>query len=508
MPGGPGGLGVPSAVPTDADRMAVEPSGGPSFTAVVVRGWRRLLAPVRRWSPEWRDAALYGISGLFALLTATVAGISLYRQWALIAVGPYLAGGAFMAVIAHRRRSRDGESPATSRRYRIARITACAVVFIGATIVPLTMEVIWRAEGPVAEHVQPEVIVVQRAGAAAAAGHNPYRVIDKNGHILIHQDAVPEYELYYPYLPGMVVFGFSSSDSKVEAQLTDARIQFLFFTILVGGFALSRLKAPRDTRARALQVLAVLPTAALPLATGGDDMPVVALMLLGLVALQRRRPVLAGLALGAASSLKFTAWPLAFLALWAAQDLYRSRAIGRYLLGFVVIAGPVVAPFALRNPSAFVDNVIRFPLGLAGVASPAASPLPGHLLISALPGVHRPYVIAVAIIGAALLLWRLKIKPPKTAADVSELAGWVMLIALLLAPATRVGYLLYPANLFVWAYVLRRSTAPVDLAPRPPGSQWARLRGQVPGSGTSNRRNVNGVTPAEVVGETTTPASQ
>ena len=74
-------------------------------------------------------------------------------------------------------------------------------------------------------------------------------------------------------------------------------------------------------------------------------MPVVALMLLGLVALQRRRPLLAGLALGAASSLKFTAWPLAFLALWAAQDLYRSRALGRYILGFAVIAVPVVASY-------------------------------------------------------------------------------------------------------------------------------------------------------------------
>jgi hypothetical protein len=303
-----------------------------------------------------------------------------------------------------------------------------------------------------------------------------------------------------------VLFGFSS-ESNVEAQLTDARLQFLIFTILVGGFALSRLKAPRDTRARALQVLTVLPTAALPLATGGDDMPVIALMLLGLVALQRRRPVLAGLALGAASSLKFTAWPVAFLALWAARDLYRDRAIGRYLLGFAVIAGPVVAPFALQNPSAFVDNVIRFPLGLAGVASPAASPLPGHLLISALPGVHRPYVVAVAIIGALALLWRLRDKPPRTAADVSELTGWVMLIALLLAPATRVGYLLYPANLFVWAYVLRRATAPVDLAPRSPGTSQTRRFGQVL-SWTWNSRRVNGVTPADVVGETTTPASQ
>ncbi|HEX4245970.1 MAG TPA: hypothetical protein VHY77_10410, partial [Acidimicrobiales bacterium] len=65
---------------------------GRSVAGGVVRAWRRALAPVRRWSPEWRDAALYGISGLFALVTATLAGIPLYRQWGLMAFGPYLAG--------------------------------------------------------------------------------------------------------------------------------------------------------------------------------------------------------------------------------------------------------------------------------------------------------------------------------------------------------------------------------------------------------------------------------
>ena len=103
------------------------------------------------------------------------------------------------------------------------------------------------------------------------------------------------------------------------------------FTVVVALFALSRLRPPTDARFRAFQVLTVLPTAALPLATGGDDMPVVALMLLGLVALQRRRPVLAGLALGAASSLKFTAWPLVVLAPVVVADRHRRRALGRYV---------------------------------------------------------------------------------------------------------------------------------------------------------------------------------
>ena len=296
----------------------------------------------------------------------------------------------------------------------------------------------------------------------------------------------------------MVVFGFSTG-SKVEARLTDARIQFLLFTALIALLALSRLRPPTDARVRALEVLTVLPTAALPLATGGDDMPVVALMLLGLVALKRRRPVLAGLAMGAASSLKFTAWPLALFALWAVSDTRSRRAMGRYALGVLVVMGPVVLPVALRNPSAFVDNVIRFPLGLAGVSSPAASALPGHILVAALPGVHRIYVAVVVVVGGAALLWRLWRRPPRNAAQVASLSGWVMLIAILLAPATRVGYLLYPINLFVWAWMLRQADDPVAL----PSAGADQLS-----SGSSNSSSENVVVPAEVVGDTVAPTSQ
>jgi hypothetical protein len=323
-------------------------------------------------------------------------------------------------------------------------------------------------------------------------------VVDRNGHILIHEHTEPIYELYYPYLPGMVVFGFSSG-SRVEARLTDARIQFLVFTAVVGLLALSRLRPPTDARVRALQVLTVLPTAALPLATGGDDMPVVALMLLGLVGLQRRRPLLAGLALGAASSLKFTAWPLALLALWVASDRDHRRARGWYALGVIAVMGPVVLPVALSNPSAFIDNVVRFPLGLAGVSSPAASALPGHILVAALPSVHRTYVVAIVVLGGGLLVWRLWRRPPASAAEVSSLAGWVMLIAILLAPATRVGYLLYPINLFVWAWMLRQADDPDP--PRPDRT------GQL-SSGSSSNSSENVVDPVDVVGETVAPTSQ
>jgi len=284
-------------VPTDRLRThRSEPSTGDTRWGRLPPWARRALEVGQGLSPQWRDALLYACSAMFAGVTGLAVGISLYRQWGQMAFGPYLAATVLMVVVA--RRTGRGQP---GRGWQAARVVAFLIVLFGATVVPLAIEVVWRSEGNPALHVQPEVVVVEQAGARAAHGNDPYREVDRNGHILIHQKAEPVYELYYPYLPGMVVFGLSSTDnhSAAGARLTDARIQFLVFTLFVTLLALSRLRPPTDARFRSFQVLSVLPTAALPLATGGDDMPVVALMLLGLAALQRRRPVLAGLALGA-----------------------------------------------------------------------------------------------------------------------------------------------------------------------------------------------------------------
>ena len=468
---------------------------------------RTVVAWLRHLTADERDAFLYGMSAVFAGVTAVAMSIPLYRQWGQLAVGPYVVGTIWMVVVSRRRAAAaraSADGVANGRVWKAARLVAFLIVLLGATEVPLALEVVWASEGNAALHVQPEVLVVERAGVRAAHGQDPYQVVDRNGHILIRQSAIPVYELYYPYLPGMVVFGFSSG-SKVEARLTDARLQFLVFTVLVSLVALSRMRPSTDARTRAFQALTALPTAALPLATGGDDMPVVALMLLGLVALQRRRPVLAGLALGAASTLKFPAWPVVLLALFAATDRQRRRAVGRYALAVAFLVVPVVFPVALHNPSAFIDNVVRFPLGLAGVASPAASALPGHILVSLVPAIRRPYVIVIGVLGLAFLARYLVRHPPRDATGVARVTGWVMLVAILLAPATRVGYLLYPINLFLWAWMFRCSDDPAVVEDGPPGD--GSDAGQLP-SGVSKTSIEYGVEPVGVVGETTTPTSQ
>ena len=105
-------------------------------------------------------------------------------------------------------------------------------------------------------------------------------------------------------------------------------------------------------------------------------------------------------------------------------------------------------------------------------------------------------------------------EPPRNAAEVATVTGWVMLIAILLAPATRVGYLLYPINLFVWAWMLRgptirptsgrhRGDGPADGVVRRDPARVVSCR-----RGVSNSSTEYGVDPVEVVGETTTPTSQ
>lgn len=418
---------------------------------------RRAASGVAHWPPAGGDAALYAGSAVFALLTIGLSENGLYRQWAELAVGPYLLGAGLSLALAAR--SRRAGPP---RGWGVPRIAVLLVVLVGATLLPLGLEVDWRSQGNPNAHVQPEVVVVEHAGRRAAHGKDPYQVVVRHGHAVVSTPGEPEYENFFPYGPVMSAFGLPAS-TKAPIRLTDARIFFSLFTLIVTAVSLSVLRGPREPRIRALQLLTVLPTAALPLATGGDDMPVVAFLLLAMVLAQRRRPVASGVVLGLVTAMKFTAWPLVALAPFAARDRAGRRRPGLMALGIGVVLLPSVLPFVVNNADAFFQNVVLYPLGLAGVASPAASPFPGHLLVSAVPSLHKVLPLVVVVVGGALLLRHLRRHPPGSPAAVCALAGWVMTAAILLAPATRVGYLLYPVNYFVWSFMFRRvdETAPV-----------------------------------------------
>jgi hypothetical protein len=318
--------------------------------------------------------------------------------------------------------------------------------------------------------VQPETLVVQQAGCDLAHGKPLYRNIDGHHERITAPPGQPAYDVYDPYLPLMSVFGLPCN-STAPRRLTDARVTFSLITILVVVAALALCRGPTGPRVLTLQAMTVFPTAALPLATGGDDVPIAALLLLGLVLLQRRRPLAAGIILGIAASMKITAWPVAFLAVLVATDMSGRR--GRrpslfYLGGLAAVMAPSILPTYIGNPSAFIDNVVRFPLGLAGITSPASSPLLGHAIVSWFPHIHRLFTVGVAGVGGLILLMVLIRHTPRSTGDLSRLLGWVMVVAIVVAPATRIGYLLYPVDFFVFAWLLRsedRASPPVPPVP-------------------------------------------
>ena len=111
---------------------------------------------------------------------------------------------------------------------------------------------------------------------------------------------------------------------------------------------------------------------------------------------------------------------------------------------------------------AFVLNAIRFPLGLTKVKSPAASPLIGQELVSLFPS-HKALAVALlGLVGAALVGYGLRRWPPSSPQGAAGFTGLAMLLATLLAPATRFGYLIYPLDLLTCSVLFAPVVLPAE----------------------------------------------
>ncbi len=449
------------------------------MTALTITDWgnrclavaRHALNRVRRIAPVNGDALLYGASALFALATIYTSTNGLYQVWGRMALAPFAFGALaslFLALWLRRARHRQlghGLTVLQHRRAWAARIGIAVCVFVGALAVPLSMEIMWRFDGTTGSHLQPEVTAVEVGGQQLARGQDPYHKIVTDHHpVRYHAPGEPDTPGFLPYLPLMAVLGIPS-DIWPNNGLSDARIFFCLTTLAVAAVALYLCRADGRRKIRALQALIILPLAALPLATGGDDIPVVAFLLLAMVLAQRRRPFTSGVVLGIASAMKFTAWPLAVLALFAARNRKGERKPLTMLAGLLVVAIPTIFPFALQGPIALIDDVVLFPLGLSAIPSTAASALPGHDLVHAFPALSRVLPLSVGLILGLVLAWYLYRRTPGTVSQVCNVAGVVMCALILLAPNPRVGYLLYPINFFVWAYLLAPRPEDVELLP-------------------------------------------
>ncbi len=99
------------------------------------------------------DAALYGVSALFAVATAMAGQIAVFREWGRVAAWAYGAGA--LAAL--------GVAAGSRRRPGWARTAVAAAVLTGALFLPFVSAVAARASGPGWSHVQSETVVTEEA---------------------------------------------------------------------------------------------------------------------------------------------------------------------------------------------------------------------------------------------------------------------------------------------------------------------------------------------------------
>ncbi|MFJ9949271.1 glycosyltransferase 87 family protein [Kitasatospora sp. NPDC091207] len=347
------------------------------------------------------------------------------RLWGAVAAPAYALAGLLCLILPRRTAAR----------------AAAGAAVLGAVLVPLALLALQGRH-------QSEVMVVERSAHLLLTTGSPY---------LPHPVVVTDYN---PYLPAMTLFGMPRAlvghGNPVAQVVGDARIWFAL-TFLACLLASWRLLRPSRDRAPVLPlaVLTASPLIALALVVGGVDLPLIGVCCLAMALAERDRTIAAGLVLALACTLKWTAWPalpVAVLLLWR---LYGRRPAARAGLTALGVGVLVILPSALVRADALREQVVRFPLGLTAIQTPAGSPLPGKVLAGFGPTGHTVSLALMTVGGLGVAIWLLA-RPPVSAIAAADLLAAGLAIAFMLAPAGRFGYLALPAVLVIWPRLAAR----------------------------------------------------
>jgi hypothetical protein len=414
--------------------------GGPAYPA----GLARYAGPLVTLG--------YAAFSVFGLAVALVSTEPIHRLWGGCAAAGY--GGAALASLA----------PARLMPDRRRRDIALAAAASGALAVPLC----WLAA---TGRGMPEVAVVARSARLLLAQGRPYQSAARLG---------ADVYGYNPYLPGMTLFGLPRALFG-GGLVTDPRLWDGMAFVAAYAAALRIAGAGVIPALRRTAALAGTPLIAFPLAVSGNDLPVIGLICLGLALAARQdpqcptgpvvpagprvrldrvtmtSPVCTGAVLGAACAMKATAWPALLLVGLLLRVRDGRRAAVRCTAAAAIVQAVVIGPFLLVQPADLAVNTIAFPLGLTAARSPAASPLPGHLLAATGQAGHLA-VIALLAATVAAAGGLLAARPPRTAAAAGAYAALALTALFTLAPATRWGYFVYPGVIgcFLWLAGLSR----------------------------------------------------
>jgi len=381
------------------------------------------------------DLAVYVGFAAFALATVLASGYRTHSIWGGYATAGYALAAGYTGFLLLR-----------GRGSRWVGVTA--IVLVGM-LAPLVDLVVRRLDGgdwatsPAAWAAQPEVWVIERSARLLLQTGTPYVDVYALGRPPVVDD-------YTPYGPVMSLFGLPRAlavelglaDVPLAMVLTDARLWFLATAVGCTLLSLRLLHNPRVPIAAA-QLAVVCPATALMWAVAGPDLAIVGLLVLSLVLAVRGKYLLSGVLLALVVGAKLTAAPavaVLFVLVVVRGGWPKAAAFSG---AFLAMTAAVHLPVVLVDPASFVDHVIAFPAGQGAVASPAASPLPGHLIASTGPVGQAIALVLLGLAALAIAAW-LVLRPPATGADAALRIAVGLGAAILLTPATRWGYVVYP----------------------------------------------------------------
>ena len=385
-----------------------------------------LAAPVHQyWLSRSRLLAANAVFAAYATALAIDTGHA-DRTWAIWAAAAYAVTTLILWV---------------TRRKNVPVMVPLLVALAGALAAPVTW-LITRVS-PTAE-----VDVISRSAVLLLQHGSPY----------LPQGQLASWLSYNPYLPVMALFGLPRA-LGASGLFGDPRLWLTAtsFALIWAAFAIAaphrHCASCRHRVWMSTVFITASPVIAFPLAVGITDPPVMALMFLTLALIAKPSNVYrAAVALGVACAMKATAWPAVpvLTAMLAARDAARSawRFVGTTVVVAVVLSC-ALAPTALSNPVAFVQNTVLFPLGLTKHKTPAASPLPGHLLAMTGMAGHWTAVGLLIVSGLGFAV-SLVVRPPADARASALRLALGLAVMFTLAPATRWGYFVYPIGLLGW----------------------------------------------------------